>query len=235
MVESACLLRAVAFGLEAPSARAEQPVDGSLSRGVGSAPCVSLGSRCFGLRRATHICGGTVLRPSAVVQRRLRRCSSACDGHQSCFSDTACLRRRTLSVTITPSWASIQIPKTNLKKCSGGNDSPIFTMRAAELGRGTRWCDLVARRRLRSYLSPKRSGGTNTDKHETAWGNIQCAMTLPRNSCILSNPHTDRSLALLTKKSKTPPSTPALTLQRAPAARPEAPPSCHGRRAQRRR
>ena len=167
MVESACLLRAVAFGLEAPSARAEQPVDGSLSRGVGSAPCVSLGSRCFGLRRATHICGGTVLRPSAVVQRRLRRCSSACDGHQSCFSDTACLRRRTLSVTITPSWASIQIPKTNLKKCSGGNDSPIFTMRAAELGRGTRWCDLVARRR---YLSPKRSGGTNTDKHETRNG-----------------------------------------------------------------
>ena len=160
MVESACLLRAVAFGLEAPSARAEQPVDGSLSRGVGSAPCVSLGSRCFGLRRATHICGGTVLRPSAVVQRRLRRCSSACDGHQSCFSDTACLRRRTLSVTITPSWASIQIPKTNLKKCSGGNDSPIFTMRAAELGRGT----LVRFGRASPLSITERSGGTNTDK-----------------------------------------------------------------------
>ena len=108
----------------------------SRSRGVGSAPFVarvSLGSRCFGLRRATYIyiCSGTMLRPNAVVQRRLRRCSSACDGRQSCFSDMACLRRRTLSVTITPSCTSIQIPKTILKKCSGGNDSPIFTMRAS--------------------------------------------------------------------------------------------------------
>ena len=58
--------------------------------------------------------------PSAPRDRQDR-------GRQSCFSSAACLRR-THSVTSTPSWISTQIPKTNLKKCSGGNDSPIFTI-----------------------------------------------------------------------------------------------------------
>ena len=68
--------------------------------------------------------------PSAPRDRQDR-------GRQSCFSSAACLRR-THSVTSTPIWISTQIPKTNLKKCSGGNDSPIFTIAAVAPRRRSR-------------------------------------------------------------------------------------------------
>ena len=129
-------LSAACCRIRPQSARAELMLYCSRSRGVGSAlfvARVSLGPGRAALASEEpriYFFRGTMLRPNAVVQRRLRRCSSACDGRQSCFSDMACLRRRTLSVTITPSWTSIQIPKTILKKCSGGKDSPIFTMSA---------------------------------------------------------------------------------------------------------
>ena len=69
--------------------------------------------------------------PSAPRDRQDR-------GRQSCFSSAACLRR-THSVTSTPSWISTQIPKTNLKKCSGGNDSPIFTIVSLAVALAPRW------------------------------------------------------------------------------------------------